>query len=375
MLPPPLACHAALMYCSARSRSPRLNSIQPLVSQMLYKNCAAAKSWKRRLSSLTSRSCVCNELIAASAYLSARSSCTFCSAREYAMFFQVSGLGDRLMADSSHFFHRHKFISLIAIPPDQIFRRNHRLRASRTQGAMSAIVHQDHVAAAHLPCDFLLDHRGGRSIPVIAGHVPHHRLQSEFTRDPDRGRSSSPKRWTKKIRMLADCVLQNLMAIDKLRARLRCRFEDEQRMRERVIADDMSRLRHRARNVGALLHVPADHEERRPHTVLRQHFQQLESMRIVRPVIVGQSDLLASPNSPSKRPPVPLAPPRPRLIPRRRSSSSGRQSNQSGEHEEILAGRRLSVVRCSSFATLSRPRTANDASRTTIDQRPTTSFR
>ena len=75
--------------------------------------------------------------------------------------------------------------------------------------------------------------------------------------------------------MLADCVLESLMAVDKLRARLRCRFEDEQRVRTRVIADDMSCLRHRARNVGTLLHVAADHEESRAHIVLCQNVEQL----------------------------------------------------------------------------------------------------
>ena len=78
-------------------------------------------------------------------------------------------------------------------------------------------------------------------------------------------------------------------------------------MRERVIADDMSRLRHRARNIGTLLHVAADHEERRPRTVLRQHIEQPQRMRIVRPVVVGQGDLLAPRNPSSKCPPVPLA--------------------------------------------------------------------
>ncbi len=102
--------------------------------------------------------------------------------------------------------------------------------------------------------------------------------------------------------MLADGVLQSLMAVGELRARLGCRFENEQRMRERVIADDVSCLRHRARNIGALLHVAADHEKRCSHIVLRQHVEQLQRVRIVRPVIVGQGDLLASADSSGKRP-------------------------------------------------------------------------
>ncbi len=77
-------------------------------------------------------------------------------------------------------------------------------------------------------------------------------------------------------------------------------------MCERVIADYVSCLRYRARNVGALLHVAADHEERRPHTMLRQHIEQPQRVRIVRAVIVGEDDLLASRHSSSKRLPVPL---------------------------------------------------------------------
>src|ERR1700675_1458253 len=111
------------------------------------------------------------------------------------------------MADRSHLFHGHELISLILVTPDQIVGGNHRLCAIRIHGAMFAIVQEDDIAAADLPRDSPFDHGGGRSIPVIAGHVPHYCLQSELTRDPERCGSSSPKRWTKQIRMLADCVL------------------------------------------------------------------------------------------------------------------------------------------------------------------------
>src|ERR1700675_1996006 len=97
------------------------------------------------------------------------------------------------------------------------------------------------------------------------------------------------------------------MAVEKLRPRPRFGFKDEQRMCEGVIADDMSRLRHRARNIGTLLHVAADHEERRPRTTLPESIEQPHSVRIVRPVVVGQSDLLAPRNPSSKCLPVPLA--------------------------------------------------------------------
>ena len=68
-------------------------------------------------------------------------------------------------------------------------------------------------------------------------------------------------------------------------------------MGKRVIADDVSRLRHRARNVGALPYVAADHEERCPHIVLRQDVKQLQRVRIVRPVVVCQRELPAAARS------------------------------------------------------------------------------
>src|SRR6266403_5617597 len=91
------------------------------------------------------------------------------------------------------------------------------------------------------------------------------------------------------------------MAVDKLRTRPRFRFEDEQRVRKRVIADYVSCLRYRARNIRALLHVAADHEERRPRTMLCQNIEQLQRVRIIWPVVVGQGDLLAPRNPSSKR--------------------------------------------------------------------------
>src|ERR1035441_5704396 len=126
------------------------------------------------------------------------------------------------------------------------------------------------------------------------------------------------------------------MAVGQLRARLRRRLEDEQRMCERVIADDVSRLDHRGRNIRTLPHVAADHEERCPHTVLDQDIKQPQRVRIVRPVIVGERDLLASPHPSSDRPPIPLPGRRHGLISRRRSSSSGRHSEKSWKHDRIV---------------------------------------
>jgi len=140
--------------------------------------------------------------------------------------------------------------------------------------------------------------------------------------------------------MLADCVLQRLAAVEELLARLRFRLEDEPRMREGVIADDMSCLRYCAGNVGALPHIAADHEERCLHAMLRQHVEQVKRVRIVRPVVVGQGDLPASPDSMSERLSEPLARRRHGLVTRScrggSSRQSGRQSDEGGNHDRIV---------------------------------------
>lgn len=134
---------------------------------------------------------------------------------------------------------------------------------------------QDYIAASHLTPNFFLDHCRRRSVPVMAGHVPHYGFESEFTRDSDRRWAPASKRRTEEIRMITDCVLQRGAAVHELRSRSRLRFEDEQGMREGVIADEVSGLRHGARDIGALLHILSNHEECRSHVVLRQHFEEI----------------------------------------------------------------------------------------------------
>jgi hypothetical protein len=115
-------------------------------------------------------------------------------------------------------------------------------------------------------------------------------------------------------------------------------------MREGVIADHVSRLRHSTRYLRVLPHEAADHKKRRPDAVSGQHVKQLQSVGIVRSVIEGKSDLLASPNPGSESTPKPLAGWRHGLIAGCGSSRGDSQSDQSGKHEEILAGSRSLVV-------------------------------
>src|ERR1022692_1811225 len=105
-----------------------------------------------------------------------------------------------------HLVDRDKLVALIPAMLNQILRCNHGLSAIGAQGAISAVMQEDHVAATNLPHDFFHDYRSGRSVPVVASHVPHHRLQSELVRDTQSGRPSASERWTKQVRMLADGV-------------------------------------------------------------------------------------------------------------------------------------------------------------------------
>src|SRR5271166_4367000 len=117
--------------------------------------------------------------------------------------------------------------------------------------------------------------------------------------------------------MLAYYLFQSLMAIGQLGAGLRFRLENEQWMRYRVIADDVSRRRDGARDVGPLANITSDHEERRRHVVLRQHVEQVKRVRIVRPIIIGERNLLASTRAAGKCSPEPLSSRRHRLVARR----------------------------------------------------------
>src|SRR5204862_158438 len=100
----------------------------------------------------------------------------------------------------------HELVSSIPIAPNQTLRRNYSLSAIRAQGAVSAIMQQNYIAAAHLTGDFCFDYIGGRRIPVVAGDIPHHGAQAKFARNPQSRGTPSSKWWTKEVRMRSDCV-------------------------------------------------------------------------------------------------------------------------------------------------------------------------
>src|ERR1700722_3463391 len=106
--------------------------------------------------------------------------------------------------------------------------------------------------------------------------------------------------------MRSNRVVQCLAAIGQLGSRLSLRLKDEPRMRESMIANDVSRGGDSARDVGTLAHISSDHEEGCMNIVLCQDVKQLQGVRIVRPVIKGQRELPAAACARGKRPSKPL---------------------------------------------------------------------
>lgn len=59
----------------------------------------------------------------------------------------------------------------------------------------------------------------------------------------------------------------------------------------RVIADYVSGTRHRTRNLWPHFYELPDQEKRRPHFMLCEHIKQMQGVRIIRSIVVGETDL------------------------------------------------------------------------------------
>ena len=71
---------------------------------------------------------------------------------------------------------------------------------------VAAIVQEDYIAAANLLLDFSLDHFCRRGVPVVAGDIPHDRLETQPAGDIEDCGTATSERWTKEVGVLADCV-------------------------------------------------------------------------------------------------------------------------------------------------------------------------
>src|SRR5208283_1096701 len=102
-----------------------------------------------------------------------------------------------------------------------ILGRDDSLLAIRAHCTMAAVVEKDHVAAVgvKLARDFLFDHRSWWSGPVIAGHIPQDRVETQFTGDAQRRWTPSTEWRAKQVRMLAYGVVQRMATIHEFCAR------------------------------------------------------------------------------------------------------------------------------------------------------------
>ncbi len=92
--------------------------------------------------------------------------------------------------------------------------------------------------------------------------------------------------------MFPDGVRQCALAGGDFFADFRARFEDEQRMTEAVVSHYMSGADDFADDIGPLLNIASYQKESRSNFMPCQNFQQPERVRIVRPIIIGQRELL-----------------------------------------------------------------------------------
>jgi len=128
--------------------------------------------------------------------------------------------------------------------------------------------------------------------PVVTGYVPHHGSQPQRTHHAERPRTTASKGRTEERRDHSTSVFNHLLGLDQLASRFSRRAKNQRRMVPRVIADLMSCGHNVAHDLRPLLHIPAHQEERGLRTLLRQDIQQVTCVRIVRPIVVGQRQLL-----------------------------------------------------------------------------------
>ncbi len=135
--------------------------------------------------------------------------------------------------------------------------------------------------------------------------------------------------------MFAHGVGQSTIAIVELRSEFLRTLEDEQRMAEGMVPDDMPGLHQFTNNVGPLLHVASDQKKRGVNFVPGQHVQQALGVRIVGTVIIGEGQLLRSVAQPGEGTAKPLPSRRHGLVARSRSSS-GNRADQVAQHDVAI---------------------------------------
>lgn len=134
--------------------------------------------------------------------------------------------------------------------------------------------------------------------------------------------------------MLANGVLDRSAAVGQLLPDFRSAFENQQRVGEGVIADDVSGFHEFADDVGALLRVASNEKESCMDIVTRENFQQAKRVRIVGAVVVSEGELFCARSEAGKGTTVPLAGGRHRLV----ADGDERGSRSSGQDWAEHAG-------------------------------------
>jgi len=104
-----------------------------------------------------------------------------------------------------------------------------------------------------------------------------------------------------------------------------------------MIPDGVSGVHDGSCDVGALLDEASNQKERGARIVLSQHFQQAKSVRVVRAIVVGESDLLGAPRQANKALAIPLACRCHGLVSSGAHKRSCTRTDQGFEHGAILA--------------------------------------
>ena len=183
---------------------------------------------------------------------------------------------------------------------------DHCLRAVRAYLLVSAIVQKDYVAATNLFRYLALDYRSGRRVPVVAGYVPHDWLEAKFAGYAKHGGAASSEGRAEEIGGFANRILQSIAALSEFLPDLGFALEDQKRMGEGVVADNVAGLDDRAGNLRLLLDVASNQKKSGVNVVFREDFQQALGVRVVGAIVVGQCDLARAARQSDESSSIPL---------------------------------------------------------------------
>jgi hypothetical protein len=240
------------------------------------------------------------------------------------------------------FFHHvidgYEFVAFGFIARDHVVGCDYCLRTIRTHLLVATVMEEDHVASANFSGAFLLDLGGRRRIPIVAGDVPHDRLQAHFARDAKYSGTAPTEGWTEQVRVFADGIAQGRATIGEFLTHIGAALKSQERMREGVIANDVSAFDEFLDDVGTLLCIASDQKKCGFRVVTGENFQQTKRMRIVGAVVIRKSELLRSQRDAGKGATVPLACRRHRLIAGGdECTGNSRAGEYGGEHGGIVA--------------------------------------